>query len=68
MPRVKGRTARYTVELELPEGYTAEDMRMYVKTAVQNWCHGGDPDDEMYWLRGSSVKVKTVKDDNKEGR
>lgn len=50
------RTARYTVELELPLGWTKGDGRNYVDVAVRQWAKGGDPESESYRI-GDKAKV-----------
>jgi hypothetical protein len=40
-----------------PEGWTKKDVERYVRTAVQMWAKGGDPDDPM-WHAADFATVK----------
>jgi hypothetical protein len=51
----------YQVELEIPKGCTTEDIRLYIKEAVETWCKTTDPDGALFDLNDKSVKVRTIK-------
>ena len=43
---------------ELPFGWTKGMMKEYLKTAIQQWRKGGDPESEIFDMKDSNFIVK----------
>lgn len=54
----------YYITVDLPPGVSSEEMRLYIKDAVQTWCKQGSIEDDdlpaIFNLKASSVKVRKI--------
>ena len=45
------RTEKYEIEVERPKGVSVSEMRQYIKTAVGQWAHIGDPEAPIWGIK-----------------
>lgn len=55
----------FIVTVNLPDGVTATEMRYYIRQAIEQWRHGGDPDEPMFGAN-LNVRVRAVKAEDPE--
>jgi hypothetical protein len=52
--------AYFTIEVDLPDGVSASEFRAYAETEIRAGKGGLHPDDPLFNLERSSVKVRSV--------
>jgi len=58
----KSRTTLYLrVKLPVPPGSNAQEVMQYVRTAIQGWKGGGDPQDPIFSLQTEEMTVSLEK-------
>lgn len=45
----------YRIEVERPDGVSVTDLREYMKTAINQWGKGGDPDSPFWYIEVKKI-------------
>lgn len=61
MSRRNKYTKQFTVLVDMPRGVSMKEMKEYMHTAIVAWGKGGHPDNPLFDLRDSHVKVTSTR-------